>query len=62
MPPVLNHDFTPQDVTCTDTQTIHDGFFRLKRHTLRHRLYRGPWSTGMTREVFYTGPAVTVLP
>ncbi len=39
----------------------YDGFFRLERYRLRHRLFRGGWSREITRELFERGHAVAVL-
>jgi ADP-ribose pyrophosphatase len=42
-------------------ETAYQGFFRIDRYRLRHRLYRGGWSAEMQREVFERGRAVGVL-
>jgi ADP-ribose pyrophosphatase len=39
-----------------------DGYFRMRRLVLRHRLFRGGWSEPLAREVFERGDAVGVLP
>ncbi len=38
------------------------GFFRMERYTLRHRLFSGSWSQPITRELFERGHAAAVLP
>lgn len=38
------------------------GFFRISRYHLRHRLYRGGWSGTFEREVFERGTAAALLP
>ena len=44
-------------------QTVcYQGFFRLERYRLRHRLFSGAWSCAMVREVFERGHAAAVLP
>lgn len=45
-----------------ERDTPYQGFFRLDRLTLRHRLYRGGWSAAMGRELFMRHRAVAVLP
>jgi len=42
-------------------ETIHQGFSRLDRYRLRHRLYAGGWSVEMEREIFERGKTVGVL-
>jgi ADP-ribose pyrophosphatase len=49
-------------VEIVDRTTVYDGFFRLDRYHLRHRLYRGDMSPVLTRELFERGHAVAVLP
>ena len=43
-------------------QTAYDGFFKLKKFRLRHRLFSGGMSNEMSRELFERGHAVAVLP
>ncbi|MEW5681173.1 MAG: ADP-ribose diphosphatase [Pseudomonadota bacterium] len=54
--------FSATDVEIIDKSTVFQGFFRLDRYTLRHRLFNGGWSTPMQREMFERGHAVVVLP
>lgn len=44
-----------------DRETAYQGFFRIDRYRLRHRLYSGGWSGELSREVFERGHAVGVL-
>ena len=44
-----------------DRQTVYQGFFRIDRYRLRHRLFAGGWSAELSREVFERGRAVGVL-
>jgi ADP-ribose pyrophosphatase len=44
-----------------DRETAYQGFFRVDRYRLRHRLYGGGWSAALTREVFERGRAVGLL-
>lgn len=50
------------DVELIDKKTVFQGYFRVDRYRLRHRLFRGGWSEVMQREVFERGHAVAVLP
>jgi ADP-ribose diphosphatase len=49
------------DIDILQRETVFQGFFRLERFRLRHRLYRGGWSGAMEREVFERDLAVGVL-
>jgi len=49
------------DCEILERETVYRGFFRIERFRLRHRLYRGGWTTPMEREVFEREPAVGVL-
>ena len=44
-----------------DRETAYQGFFRIDRYRLRHRLYSGGWSGELMREIFERGNAVAVL-
>ena len=54
--------FDGEDLEILDKTTVFQGFFRLDRYSLRHRLFAGGWSTPMQREVLERGHAVVVLP
>lgn len=53
--------FGADDVEVQREEILFDGFWTLKRLTLRHRRYAGGWSAPMTREVHCRGEAVGVL-
>jgi ADP-ribose pyrophosphatase len=53
--------FGADDVEVQREEILFDGFWTLKRLTLRHRRYAGGWSEPMTREVHCRGEAVGVL-
>lgn len=42
-------------------ETVFQGFFRVDRFRLRHRLYAGGWTTPMEREIFERGRTVGLL-
>ena len=50
------------DVEILERQTAFQGYFRVDRYRLRHRLFAGGWSEAITREVFERGHSVAVLP
>lgn len=54
--------FNAGDVEILERETPFQGFFRVDRLTLRHRLYDGGWGAPVTREVFMRPRAVAVLP
>lgn len=50
------------DVEIIERETVYQGYFRVDRYRLRHKLFAGGWSDEMQREVFERGHAVTLLP
>lgn len=54
--------FTAGDVEVLKRETPFQGFFRLDRLHLRHRLFEGGWSGTVQRELFVRPPAAAVLP
>lgn len=50
------------DVDVIERETVFQGYFRVDRYRLRHKLFAGGWSSEISREVFERGHAVTVLP
>ncbi|MFD1217369.1 NUDIX domain-containing protein [Microbulbifer celer] len=57
----LNPRFTRGAVDIVERKVAYDGFFKMHKLRLRHRLYRGGWSGEMERELFVRGNAVGVL-
>jgi ADP-ribose pyrophosphatase len=53
---------TEPRVEVFEQAVCYQGFFRLERYRLRHRLFSGAWSREMVREVFERGHAAAVLP
>ena len=49
------------DVELLDAETVYQGYFRVDRWRLRHRLFAGGWSQPFFREVFDRGHAVAVI-
>ncbi|MDF1628634.1 MAG: NUDIX domain-containing protein [Alcanivoracaceae bacterium] len=54
--------FDAGDVEIINRETPFQGFFRVDRLTLRHRLYRGGWSAPLNRELFMRRDAAAALP
>ncbi|AJD46891.1 ADP-ribose pyrophosphatase [Isoalcanivorax pacificus W11-5] len=54
--------FSRSDVDIIERESPYEGFFRLDRLRLRHRLFNGGWSRELTRELFVRTEAVAVLP
>ena len=54
--------FAVEDVRVLEREVGYQGFFRLDRLRLQHRLFDGGWSEPFTRELFERGDAVAVLP
>ncbi|MBK8174577.1 MAG: NUDIX domain-containing protein [Rhodospirillales bacterium] len=61
MPNNSRNYFTESDVDILNKETAFDGYFRVDRYTLRHRLYDGGWSSPMQREIFERGHAVAAI-
>ncbi|WP_160152392.1 NUDIX domain-containing protein [Microbulbifer sp. ALW1] len=57
----LKPQFTRGAVDILSRKTVYDGFFKMHKLRLRHRLYRGGWGGEMERELFVRGHAVGVL-
>ncbi|MBL4572736.1 MAG: NUDIX domain-containing protein, partial [Gammaproteobacteria bacterium] len=53
--------FDEKDVEIISRSLEHDGFLRIERLQLRHRLFSGAWSEVFTRELLLKDPAVGVL-
>lgn len=54
-------NFTRADVELLEEKTVFQGYFRIVRYFLKHRLFGGGWSQPITREIFERGQAVGVL-
>lgn len=53
--------FTRNDVVVEKEETLYDGFFKLKRLTLKHKLFAGGWSKPIVREMMVRDDAICVL-
>jgi ADP-ribose pyrophosphatase len=54
--------YSARDAEILESVTAYQGYFSLKKLTVRHRLFAGGWSEPLLREVFERGDAVGVLP
>jgi ADP-ribose pyrophosphatase len=54
--------FRAGDVEVLENEVAFQGYFQVRRLTLRHQRFAGDWSDPVTREVFERGDAVGVLP
>lgn len=50
------------DVDVVRKERCFQGFFRMERYTIRHRLFNGDWSQPIIRELLERGHAAAVLP
>jgi len=50
------------DVEVIERSVVYDGYFRMDRYRLKHKLFAGGWSGEFTRELFERGHAVALLP
>ncbi|UTV27390.1 ADP-ribose diphosphatase [Photobacterium atrarenae] len=54
--------FSKADVEVLSTETAYQGFFRMVKYCLRHKLFAGGWSEPLERELFERGHAAALLP
>ena len=55
------HRFGEDDYRVVSKETVFQGFFRITRLVISHRLFGGGWSAPLKRELFQRGDAVGVL-
>lgn len=53
--------FTQDDVRVEEKLRVYDGFFKMHRYKLTHKMIEGGWSKSLIRECFDRPPAVGVL-
>ncbi len=58
----IDFNSQPDAVEIIARETAYQGFFRIERLQLRHRLFAGGWSGVLQRELFERGHAAAVLP
>lgn len=58
----IGQQFVESDVKTVSKDRVFDGFFKIDRYRLSHRLFEGGWSAELQRELFVRGDATCVLP
>ena len=58
---INKHRFGDQDYRIESRETVFQGFFRITKLVVNHRLFGGGWSRLLGRELFQRGDAVGVL-
>ena len=58
---IKSHRFGQEDYRVESKETLCQGFFRITRTVVTHRLFGGGWSAPLKRELFQRGDAVGVL-
>ncbi|MDA9598988.1 NUDIX domain-containing protein [bacterium] len=58
---ITKHRFGARDYRIESRETVFQGFFRISKLIIRHRLFGGGWSKALGRELFQRGDAVGVL-
>lgn len=58
----IKQQFAESDVKALSKDRAFDGFFKIDRYRLSHRLFKGGWSAELQRELFVRGDATCVLP
>ena len=53
---------TRDDIEIVEKRTLFQGYFRIDRYRLKHKLFAGGWSGEVMREIFERGDAAAVLP
>ena len=58
----IKQSFEVGDVNVLSKERAFDGFFKIDRYRLSHRLFKGGWGQELQRELFVRGDASCVLP
>jgi ADP-ribose pyrophosphatase len=54
--------YNKEDVQIVASERVYDGFFKVDKLYIKHKLFSGGWSGDINREVFERGHAVAMLP
>lgn len=49
--------FSKDDVAIESEETVFQGFLRMARYQLKHRMFKGGWSQGLSRELYVANEA-----
>ncbi|MFT7562058.1 MAG: ADP-ribose pyrophosphatase [Flavobacteriales bacterium] len=58
---ILSDCFQRNDVELVETETAYQGFFRIIKYSIKHRLFNGGWSQVISRELFIRGEAAAAI-
>lgn len=58
---MIEPTYQSSDVKVLKKETCYQGFFRMSKLTLQHKLFNGHWNEPFTREIFERGNATAVL-
>lgn len=53
--------FSSNDVEVISREVVYQGFFKMEKLELRHRLFKGGWTGSFFREVFVRGQAIAAV-
>lgn len=53
--------FVDEDVEIISRDIVYQGFFKMEKIQLRHRLFNGGWTPAFSREIFVRGQAVAAV-
>lgn len=53
--------FVDEDVEIIGRDIVYQGFFKMEKMQLRHRLFKGGWTPTFSREIFVRGQAVAAV-
>lgn len=56
--PIKDPTYQLDDVDILNRETAYNGFFKMEKLTLKHRLFEGGWTDEIRRELFVRGDAV----
>jgi len=57
----MPENFSAEDVRILSNSSAYDGFFKIRKFSLKHRLFAGGWSKPFTRELFVRGESAAVI-
>jgi len=58
---MIKPSYQPMDVEVLQQEACYEGFFTMKKLTIRHKLFNGGWGQPINRELFERGEAAAVL-
>ncbi len=59
--PSISTKLSHEDIDILDRKFVYQGFFKMEKIQLRHRLFEGGWSDTIAREMFVRGQAVAAV-